>query len=123
MLQFIYDHSPIAIQNIMVSIQGKLFEKQRYTQEYYEELERLRNCNDPFKLQEERMKSFYTFIKNNSKYYKEKLSNYNDSIDLENLAKYPVLTKELVRLNVEDMITRDKNDLITLGTGGSTGKA
>ena len=58
MLQFIYDHSPIAIQNIMVSIQGKLFEKQRYTQEYYEELERLRNCNDPFKLQEERMKSF-----------------------------------------------------------------
>ncbi|MCH4351757.1 phenylacetate--CoA ligase family protein [Staphylococcus haemolyticus] len=123
MLQFIYDHSPIAIQNIMVSIQGKLFEKQRYTQEYYEELERLRNCNDPFKLQEERMKSFYTFIKNNSKYYKEKLSNYNDSIDLENLAKYPVLTKELVRLNVEDMITRDKNDLITLGTGGSTGKS
>ena len=51
------------------------------------------------------------------------MSNYNDSIDLENLAKYPVLTKELVRLNVEDMITRDKNDLITLGTGGSTGKS
>lgn len=123
MLQFIYDHSPIAIQNIMVSIQGKLFEKQRYTQEYYEELERLRNCNDPFKLQEERMKSFYTFIKNNSKYYKEKLSSYSDSIELENLAKYPVLTKELVRLNVEDMITRDKSDLITLGTGGSTGKS
>ena len=26
MLQFIYDHAPIAFQNIMVSVQGKLFE-------------------------------------------------------------------------------------------------
>lgn len=123
MLQFIYDHSPIALQNIMVSIQGKLYEKQRYTQEYYEELERLRECQDPFELQEKRMRNFYKYIKNNSKYYNKKLLNFSDSIDLENLEKYPVLTKELVRLNVEDMVTRDKNDLITLGTGGSTGKS
>ncbi|MDO0993967.1 phenylacetate--CoA ligase family protein [Staphylococcus borealis] len=123
MLQFIYDHSPIALQNIMVSIQGKLYEKQRYTKEYYEELERLRECQDPFELQEKRMRNFYKYIKNNSKYYNKKLLDFSDSIDLENLEKYPVLTKELVRLNVEDMVTRDKNDLITLGTGGSTGKS
>lgn len=123
MLQFIYDHSPIALQNIMVSIQGKLYEKQRYTKEYYEELERLRGCQDPFELQEKRMRNFYKYIKNNSKYYNKKLLDFSDSIDLENLEKYPILTKELVRLNVEDMVTRDKNDLITLGTGGSTGKS
>ena len=46
MLQFIYDHAPIAFQNIMVSVQGKLFEKQRYTSYYYDELEKLRDCQD-----------------------------------------------------------------------------
>lgn len=63
MLQFIYDHAPIAFQNIMVSVQGKLFEKQRYTSYYYDELEKLRDCQDSLTLQEERMKSFYKLIK------------------------------------------------------------
>ena len=72
MLQFIYDHAPIAFQNIMVSVQGKLFEKQRYTSYYYDELEKLRDCQDSLTLQEERMKSFYKLIKN-SGYYNLKL--------------------------------------------------
>ncbi|PNZ70012.1 phenylacetate--CoA ligase family protein [Staphylococcus croceilyticus] len=123
MLQFIYEHAPIALQNIMVSVQGKLFEKQRYTSHYYKELEKLRNCDKPYELQEERMREFYRLIKNNSEYYKEKLSEFNDEIDLSNLEKYPLLTKEDVRTNVEEILTKDKIDLITLGTGGSTGKS
>ena len=80
MLQFIYDHAPIAFQNIMVSVQGKLFEKQRYTSYYYDELEKLRDCQDSLTLQEERMKSFYKLIKKNSGYYNLKLKSFSDEI-------------------------------------------
>lgn len=59
MLQFIYNHSPIVVQNIMVSVQGKLFENQRYTKHYYNELVKLRCCKYPFELQNERIKIFY----------------------------------------------------------------
>ena len=38
MLQFIYNHAPIAFQNLMISIKGKQLIKQRYTSYYYDEL-------------------------------------------------------------------------------------
>lgn len=123
MLQFIYDHSPIAFQNIMVSVQGKLFEKQRYTKHYYNELVKLRSCKHPFELQKQRMQEFYNLIKTDSEFYQEKLVEFQDEIDLNNLNKYPVLTKEQVRTNVEKMVTKSSEELITLGTGGSTGKS
>lgn len=124
MLQFIYDHSPIAFQNLMVSVQGKLFEKQRYTSYYYDELEKLRSCKHPFELQKERMQEFYHLIKNQSEYYKEILENFSNEIDLKNLEKYPSLTKEVVRTNIEKLITVPiSKKLITIKTGGSTGKS
>ena len=123
MLQFIYNHAPIAFQNLMVSVQGKLFEKQRYTSYYYDELEKLRSCKHPFELQKERMQEFYKLIKSDSEFYHEKLVDFQNKIDLNNLHKYPVLTKEQVRTNVEKMVTKSSEDLIILGTGGSTGKS
>ena len=81
MLQFIYDHSPIAFQNLMVSVQGKLFEKQRYTSYYYDELEKLRSCKHPFELQKERMQEFYKLIKSDSEFYHEKLVDFQNKID------------------------------------------
>ncbi|WP_241961630.1 hypothetical protein [Staphylococcus hominis] len=123
MLQFIYNHSPIFFQNIMVSVQGKLFERQRYTKHYFNELSKLRNCQNPFDLQNERMQEFYRLIKNESDYYQEKLTGFGNKIDLKNLNQYPMLTKEQVRTNVEKMVTKSSEDLIILGTGGSTGKS
>lgn len=123
MLQFIYNHSPIAFQNLMVSIQGKLFEMQRYTSHYHDELEKLRNCRDTFILQEERMKQFYRLIKKNSKYYNLKLEKFSDDIDINNLKQYPLLTKEELRKHVKEIVIGDPKKLIKLGTGGTTGKS
>lgn len=122
MLTFIYNHSPIFFQNIMVSIQGKIFIKQRYTKYYYKELETLRNCTDKDKLQQERLNEFYNFIKNNSCYYKDKLQEYSSNIDIENIEEFPLLTKENIRENLDELVTK-KKDLIKLGTGGTTGKS
>lgn len=123
MLQFIYNHAPIAFQNIMVSVKGKLLEKQRYTTYYYEELQRLRNCKNPYELQEERMKYFFKLIKKNSKFYQRKLKNFDSNINIKNLEQYPILIKEDIRTNVEEMLTRSSNELIKSATGGSTGES
>lgn len=123
MLQFIYNHAPIAFQNLMISIKGKQLIKQRYTSYYYDELKRLRNCQDPFELQQQRMKEFYKYIKKKSNFHNKRLMKFNNEIDIDNLEHYPVLEKEDIRNNIDEIITGDPNDLLKSGTGGSTGKS
>lgn len=123
MLQFIYNHAPIAFQNLMVSVQGKLFEKQRYTKHYYNELIKLRSCKHPFELQKVRMQEFYKLIKKENEFYQKKLANFSGEINLNKLNEYPSLSKEQIRNHIDQMITKNTGDLIALGTGGSTGKS
>ena len=123
MLEYIYNYSPIVFQNIMVSIKGKQLIKQRYTSYYYDELKRLRNCQDPFELQQQRMKEFYKYIKKKSNFHNKRLMKFNNEIDIDNLEHYPVLEKEDIRNNIDEIITGDPNDLLKSGTGGSTGKS
>lgn len=41
-IERVYDHSPIFLQNLMISVKGKLNEKERYDKVYYKELAFLR---------------------------------------------------------------------------------
>jgi len=126
MLEYIYNHSPIIIQNIMVSIQGKIFEKQRYTNHYFEEIKRLRECDDFFELQNQRFNEFYEYIKENSEFYLEKIEKNNlsnEKITVDNIDRLPEITKDDIRKNIDKIITTKKNKLIKMGTGGSTGKS
>ncbi|MCE5090376.1 phenylacetate--CoA ligase family protein [Staphylococcus devriesei] len=123
MLQFIYDHSPIFFQNLMVSVQGKKFINQRYTKYYYEELIRLRSCYNIYEFQQERLNEFFSYIKRNSKYYKKRFPQNVGKINIENLKELPILEKEDIRENIQDIVTKEKGNLIPLKTGGSTGKS
>ncbi|MBC2920290.1 phenylacetate--CoA ligase family protein [Staphylococcus saprophyticus] len=126
MLNYIYNHSPIIFQNLMVSIKGKIFMKQRYTKHYFEEIKRLRECNDLFELQNQRFEEFYNYIKKNSEFYSEiiKKNNLSDKkITVANINQLPEITKDDIRKNVDNIITKKKNKLIKMGTGGSTGKS
>lgn len=123
MLKYIYNYSPIVFQNIMVSIKGKQLIKQRYTSYYYDELKRLRDCQDPFELQQQRMKEFYKFIKKKSNFHSKRLMKFNNEVDVDNLEQYPLLEKEDIRNNIDEIITGNPNDLLKSGTGGSTGKS
>lgn len=123
MFQFIYDHSPIFFQNIMASVQGKIYIKQRYSKHYYNELKILENCNDFSLLQQERLQSFYKYIKQNSVYYNKLLKNYGDEITINDLSLFPKLTKDDIRNNIDSIMTKNKNKVVKKGTGGSTGKS
>lgn len=120
MLEYIYNHSPIFFQNIMVSVKGKQFIKQRYTEYYYNELAELKNCNDKFKLQEKRLNDFVSYIKKNSEYYGNLLNNVSNPISVQSLKNLPLLEKETVNKNLDTLITTH-NNLIKAQTGGSTG--
>lgn len=122
MLEFIYDHSPIWFQNLMVSVKGKQFIKQRYTEEYYNELEKLHNTGDKFALQQERLNDFYKYVRNNSAYFKDVLPKLERDITVEDLKDFPTMDKETIRNHIEEIVTRNEK-LIPMKTGGSTGKS
>ncbi|PTI27874.1 capsule biosynthesis protein CapK [Mammaliicoccus vitulinus] len=120
MLDFIYNHSPIFFQNIMVSVKGKQFIKQRYTEHYYNELAELKKCSDKYKLQEERLNEFIIYIKENSEYYGKLLNDINKPISFQNLKLLPLLEKEMINKHLDTLVTTKEN-LIRGQTGGSTG--
>lgn len=122
MLQRIYNHSPIFLQNLMVSIKGKRFIKERYNENYYKELEYLRAINDEFDVQEDRLNSFLNYIRNNSDYFHGTLEDLPENINLKDIKKIPYMNKDTLRENINEVVTRNKG-LIEMKTGGSTGKS
>ncbi len=120
MLDFIYNHSPIFFQNIMVSVKGKQFIKQRYTNYYYEELHTLKNNNNKYSLQEKRLNEFINYLKKNSKYYKRLLANIDTPVTIQDLNSIPILEKQTLKQNISNIVTTNEN-IIKLQTGGSTG--
>lgn len=122
MLEKIYSYSPIFLQNIMISLKGIQFNKQRYNKYYYEELKLLKSGVDEFKLQEERLINFLSYVKKSSPFYAARLPVIDSTFSIKDLEKIDLLEKEDVRKNLESIVTR-RNDLIEMSTGGSTGKS
>ncbi|TDL93394.1 phenylacetate--CoA ligase family protein [Macrococcus brunensis] len=120
MVNFFYDKSPIFLQNILISLKGIQIYRQRYNKHYKKELNTLLKSNE-YQLQEKRLKQFIKFARKNSRYYSEALSGYKRNIGLSDMHNLPVLVKDDIRQNIEDIVTRKKN-LIVMETGGSTGK-
>lgn len=123
MIQFIYEHSPIFFQNIMASVQGQIFKKQRYSKYYFNEMKILENCDDFNVLQKHRLQNFYSYIRENSEYYKSILKEYGDEVSLNNLKTFPELTKDDIRNNIETIVIKKNKNVVKKGTGGSTGKS
>lgn len=122
MLQKLYNNSPIFFQNIMVSIKGITFNKERYSNEYYKELKMLRDIGDPFEFQEKRFSEFIKYVRSYSDYHSQRLSGFKENIEIKDLKRLPLMNKETIRKNISEIITRQKN-ISKSQTGGSTGKS
>lgn len=77
------------------------------------------------KIQIIQLKKLFYIAKENSTYYKDILSPYDiDSFTLNDLKKLPVLTRDFLRNNLNDLYTvEDKLNLIKAETSGSSGNA
>lgn len=127
LLEKIYEKVPVWMQEIMVTGYGLKTYLERYSGNYKkykkEYLEKkYENYIFEEKYQIEELKRLLKHAKEKSKYYSEKLKNIdiNEIKSLDDLKKIPILEKEELRKNIEDIVTvyELKNN-----TSGTTGKS
>jgi len=128
--QKLYDNSPIWFQNIMATLYGYKTKKNRYKGDYYNYLDYLKDVhnNSRDELKEIQFKELMNLLKNTiekSSFYKELYKNIDiDSFkSIEDLKKLPVVTKEMLRQNIDDVVTIEKSNAVEGHTGGTTGKS
>jgi phenylacetate-CoA ligase len=126
----IYDASPIWSQNIMISIYGYKLMKNRYGKEYYQAFEYYKNkknldLNEELIIQNNELKKLLKHALENSKFYKALYQNIDISKvqTIDDLNLLPVLEKEMLRSNLNDIYTISADNAIPAFTGGTTGKS
>lgn len=126
----IYSLSPIWLQNQMISMYGRKLYKRRYTGVFHDELQRLkeRDITDASKMKEIQNQLFLDFLDyavKNSPFYK----NLYKDVDLskiktvEDINMLPIVDKEMLRENIEQVYTIPKSKGNKGVTGGTTGKS
>lgn len=128
--QKIYDKSPIFFQNFMATAYGFKCKKKRYGKEYYKYLKFIDELETYSKeeLQEFQYQELVKLLKHavaNSKFYRElyKDINIQDIKSVEDLSILPIVDKEMLRSNIDDVITISKKGSYVSHTGGTTGKS
>ena len=129
-LEKIYEKSPIFIQNLMVSINGFFNYFERYGKaykEYYKELKELDKLKleEKIEYQNKELVKFINYAYNNSKFYHElyKDINISEIKTVEDLKKLPIVTKEMIRNNINEVVTIERKNAVEGHTGGTTGKS
>ena len=130
----IYSALPYWLQNIAVSLHGYKLKKQRFNDDFYKILEFLNSTQGwPEEriraYKEEHISQILEQAYKHCPYYRQKYAGVglspSDFKQLEDLRKFPILTKEEIRENWHGMVADNvpKADLIPFNTSGSTGKA
>ncbi|MBO5632416.1 MAG: phenylacetate--CoA ligase family protein [Aeriscardovia sp.] len=126
----LYELSPIWMQNYLISTYGQKLCRQRYGKVYHDELKRLKNRDftnyeDQKNIQNATFLEFLSYAVENSPFYKE----FYKGIDLsqiktvDDITKLPILDKETLRENIEQVYTLPTNQGHKCITGGTTGKS
>ena len=129
-LERIYDRSPIFFQNIMCTCSGFSKNRNRYGK-VYEEYRAFLKDFDTWPLekqlayQQEELRKFLRYAVDNSAYY----AKLYDNIDIDairepaDLRMLPIVDKEMLRGNIDDVMTIGKKGAVEGHTGGTTGKS
>jgi phenylacetate-CoA ligase len=129
-IRSIYEKMPVSLQNCMVSFYGLKLIFQRYGLAYWQHKTKLRrkiyrSYTECLHQQEKSLQDFIQYAVANSSFYRQ----FYQDIDInqiriiEDLRTLPVLTKEILRENVESIRTIPPKKAIKAQTGGTTGKA
>lgn len=126
----LYDILPIFLQNLVVTLSGYYRNSTRYGKEYYKHLAFLEDFDNwslerKKEYQNAELLKFIQFANTRSHFYNE----FYKGVDLlkinsvEDLKHLPVLDKETLRQNIENVVTLSKRKAIEGHTGGTTGKS
>lgn len=126
----IYDHSPIFFQNIMCSVKGYSQYDERYGRKYREYRDYFRKVDDMSleeqqKIQLDRLKELISYAVKNSTFYADLYKDIDiDSISsIDDLKRLPIIDKEILRQNIETIMTIPLKGAVIQHTGGTTGKS
>nr|WP_298248838.1 hypothetical protein [uncultured Halomonas sp.] len=129
-LSKIYDLAPIWLQNVMVTAAGYRNNRTRYGLAYYEYKKFLKVFDTlPLskKLEHQRLElvRFIRHARDNSEFYKKSYKDIdvNAIQSLEDIKRLPIVDKEMLRINANEVFTITREDAIEGHTGGTTGKS
>lgn len=129
-LQKVYDRVPIAVQNLMCSVSGYQKYRNRYGRDYWAAREFCREFDrwpleKQLEYQRSEMVRLIRHANSNCKFYRELYKGIDlDTVTtVEDLKKLPVVTKEMLRANAEDIYTITAKEGTVCNTGGTTGKS
>lgn len=129
-LEGVYNVLPVSMQNLMVSVRGLANEPVRYGRQYHEhrtfleEFDRW-SLEEKLQYQNDELVRFLSYAVDNSPFYHDL---YRD-VDLarirtvEDLRSLPIIDKEILRVNAEQLATIPRRGSLEWHTGGTTGKS
>lgn len=124
----IYKITPNFIQNILISLFNLIAYKKRYGGQYkiYKELfykNRDLSRKQLLNVQKQRFVKFVASSRADSEFYNKLYKSLSASFEIKDIKNLPIVNKEMLRVNIEDVIIDNKESLITSKTGGTTGKS
>ena len=115
LLQKIYDHAPIWVQNVMCSVKGWMIDRKRFSKDFLRELRHMeRREENP----DELLKNFLEEARNVPAYAKV----FNSSKGEVPLNDFPIINKAYVKEHYEEFYNRNyKGPTLNIHTSGTTG--
>tara|TARA_B110001469_G_C9630553_1_gene315391 strand:+ start:766 stop:2154 length:1389 start_codon:yes stop_codon:yes gene_type:complete len=126
--QKLFNILPNLFQNFLISILNFRNNKKRFGVIYKSFLYEFKNNNNLSlkELKEIQKKKFEFLVRNSiqkSSFYKRIYSEIKNPEKIKNLTNLPILKKDLLKANIDDIITINYNQGIISKTGGTTGKS
>jgi phenylacetate-CoA ligase len=126
----LYKHSPVWFQNIIISSYGYLLFKKRYGRVYRQKFDEFKKRDHTsyeaeVENQNRELREFLTYVNEHSAFYKNLYSGIDISKikTVDDIKLLPIVDKEMLRANIEDVYTIEEKNAISSFTGGTTGKA
>lgn len=129
-LEKLYDLAPICIQNLMCSMKGYVQNKERYGKKY-EEYRSFFKLFDGYSSEQqkayqlERLHELLRYAVEHSAFYKKLYKGIDlESIhSIDDLSILPIVDKEMLRANIDEVMTISSDEAVIQHTGGTTGKS
>lgn len=128
MKEKIYKLLPNKLQNLFVFLYNKKAYQIRYGGDYNKyrkekKQNRSWSLDELKKYQQERYAKLIEFAIEHSPYYKETLGKIPNVTNIHNIRQLPIVNKETLRTNIQDIVAKTEEKLSKSKTGGTTGKS
>ena len=110
MKEALYQSLPNVLQNVLITLYNYKSNRVRYSGKYnfFRDLFKTNstlNLSDLERIQKEKYSSFLKYAVEKSSFFKETIGGIADFDSIENISKLPILSKEIIRTNLDQIHT------------------